>query len=68
MYIKLLIISLSSSYIYARNNIFKTFFSEHLLSQVSLLIYSDFRSSRLQMFFKIIVLKNFAILTEKHVR
>ena len=46
---------------------FKKFkkFKEHLLSLVSFLIYSDFRSSRSQMFLKIVVLKNFAIFTGK---
>ena len=41
-------------------------FIKNLPFQVSFLIYSDFRSSRLQMFFKIFVLKNFAIFTGKH--
>ena len=41
-------------------------FTKNLPFQVSFLIYSDFRSSRLQMFFKIFVLKNFSIFTGKH--
>ena len=39
--------------------------TEHLLSLVSFLIYSGFRSSRLQMFFKIVTLKNFVIFIGK---
>ena len=40
--------------------------TEHLLSLVSFLIYSGFRSSHSQMFFKIVTLKNFAKVTGKH--
>ena len=40
--------------------------TEHLLSLVSFLIYSSFRSSRSRMFFKIVALKIFAIFTGKH--
>ena len=40
--------------------------TEHLLSLVSFLIYSGFRSSRSQMFFKIVTLKNFSIFTGKY--
>ena len=46
----------------AFNEYFRTpVLKKHLLSQVSFWVYSDFRSSRSPMFFKIVVLKNFAI-------
>ena len=39
--------------------------TEHLLSLVSFFIYNGFRSSRSQIFFKIVTLKNFAIFIGK---
>ena len=44
----------------------QVFSCEHLLPQVSFFTHFDFRSSGLQMFFKIGILKDFAVFTGKH--